>query len=74
MTCQKSLTNYHIMLYCAQLDMSGIRTYNFTYLVLIGTDCIGSCKSNFHTVTTASIINMEHNINILCIMLIIKVS
>jgi hypothetical protein len=59
------------MLYCAQLAMSGNPTHNFTYLVLIGTECVGSCKSNFHTVTTASIINMEHNINMLCIMLII---
>ena len=29
--------------------MKGIRT---TTLVVIGTDCIGSCKSNYHTITT----------------------
>jgi hypothetical protein len=30
--------------------LSEIRTYSF---VLIGTDCIGSYKSNYHTITTA---------------------
>jgi hypothetical protein len=31
--------------------MSGIRTDNF---VVIGKDCIGSCKSNYHTITTTT--------------------
>ena len=26
--------------------------FNFTTLVVIGTDCIGSCKFNYHTITT----------------------
>ena len=26
--------------------------FELTTLVLIGTDCIGSCKSNYHTITT----------------------
>ena len=30
--------------------MSRIRSHN---LVVIGTDCIGNCKSNFHTITTS---------------------
>jgi hypothetical protein len=34
---------YHIMLYRVHLAMSRIPTYN---LVEMGTDCIGSCKSN----------------------------
>ena len=27
-----------------------------TTLVVIGTDCIGSCKSNYHTITTAPVV------------------
>ena len=26
--------------------------FELTSLVVIGTDCIGSCKSNYHTITT----------------------
>ena len=37
---------YHIMLYRAQLVMNGI--------LLLGTDCTGSCKSNYHTITTTT--------------------
>ena len=41
----------HIMLYRALLVMSGIRTHK---LVVIGTDCIDSCKSNCHTITATT--------------------
>ena len=36
------------------------REFDFTTSVVIGTDCIGSCKSNYHsiTATTAAIYNL----------------
>jgi len=46
-TCLKSL----IMLYRRHLAWEGIE---LTTLVMIGTDCIGSCKSNYHTITTTT--------------------
>jgi len=39
---------YHIMLYRVHLSWAG---FKLTTLVLIGTDCIGSCKSNYHVIT-----------------------
>ena len=40
---------YHIMLYRVHLTYTGFELMS----VVIGTDCIGSCKSNFHMTTTA---------------------
>ena len=42
---------YHIMLYQVHLTMSRIQTHN---LVEIGTDCIGSFKSNYHVIMTTT--------------------
>ena len=39
---------YHIMLYWVHLAWVG---FELTNLVVIGTDCIGSFKSNYHTIT-----------------------
>jgi len=40
---------YHIMLYRVHLACVG---FELTILVVIGTDCIGSFKSNYHMITT----------------------
>ena len=41
---------YHIMLYRVHLTWAG---FKLTMLVVIGAECIGSYKSNYHTITTA---------------------
>ena len=49
LTCSKSLTNF-ITKGCIEYNSSWTR-FKLT-LVVIGTDCTGSCKSNYHTITT----------------------
>jgi hypothetical protein len=44
-TCRKSLTNFITMLYRVHLARVA---FELTTIVVIGTDCIGSCKSNYH--------------------------
>ena len=54
---------YHICIVLSKPSPSGIWTCN----VVIGTDCIGSYKSNYHTITTAPTSNWWHIISsLLC--------
>jgi hypothetical protein len=43
---------YHIMLYQVHLARAG---FELTTLVMIGTDCIGSYKSHYHTTMLAPV-------------------
>ena len=43
---------YCIMLYRVHLAMTG---FEVTTLVVIGTECSDSCKSNYHTITTMTV-------------------
>ena len=43
---------YHIMLYRVYLTWAGVK---LTTLVVIGTDCICSYKSNYHTIMAKTI-------------------
>jgi len=42
---------YHLKLYGVHFAWVG---FELTTLVVIGTDCTGSCKSNYHTITTTT--------------------
>ena len=44
----EKITYYHIMLYQVRLAMSGNQTR---------IDCTGSCKSNYHMITTTTALN-----------------
>ena len=52
---------YYIMLYRVHFAWAG---FELTTLVVIGTDCIGNYKSNYHTITTttATIEHDEYNL------------
>ena len=48
-TCNKSLTN--VITYCCIEYTSPWAGFELTTLVVICTECIGSCKSKYHTIT-----------------------
>jgi hypothetical protein len=48
---QVTVKLYHILLYEYTLPWTG---FELTTLVVIGTDCTGSCKSNYHTINTTT--------------------
>jgi hypothetical protein len=50
---------YHIMLYRVLWPCTG---FERTTLVVIGTDCRGSCKSNYHMITTMTAPQYENSI------------
>jgi hypothetical protein len=52
---------YHIMLYTSPWSR-----FELTTSAVIGTDCIGSCKSNYHTITatTAPVVFSDNIFNI----------
>jgi hypothetical protein len=47
---------YHIMLYWVHLPWVG---FELTTLLVIGTDSIGSCKSNYHMITASSSVKVK---------------
>ena len=69
---------YHIMVCRDHLDTSQSRTHS---LIVIGTDCICSCKSSYHMITTtmASVLTVIYNhmtyyfdINVLILVMILN--
>ena len=65
LTCRKLLTNF-ITQCCIEYTLSWTG-FELTTLVVIGIDCTGSCKSNYHTITTApylkwQVINIIHHL------------
>ena len=42
---------YHIKLYWVHLTWTG---FKLTTVVVLGTECTGSCKPNYHTITTTT--------------------
>ena len=55
---------YHIMLYTSPWSR-----FQLTTSVVLGTDCIGSCKSNYHTITvTTALYVIIHHVLIQCIL------
>ena len=52
-TCRKSLTN--LIINCCIEYTSPSAGFELTTSVLIGSYCAGSCKANYHTMTTTTV-------------------
>ena len=50
---------YHILLYRVDLDWPG---FELTTLMVIDTDCIDSCKSNYHMITTTMVPSVQRTV------------
>jgi hypothetical protein len=53
----KSLTKF-ITEGCIEY-LSPLAIFELTTLVVTGTECIGSCKSNYHTITTTTVLKRK---------------
>ena len=62
LTCCKSLTN--CITKCCIEYTSPWTGFELTTLVVIGTDCTGTCKSNYHTITTMTGLSMDMHKNV----------
>ena len=61
---QVTVKLYHIMLYTSPWSR-----FELTTSVVIGTDCVGSCKSSYHTITTTTdtvTSNSQHHKRSIC--------
>ena len=58
-TCRKSLTNF--ITKCCIGYTSPWTGFDLTILVVIGTDCTGSCKSNYHRITTTTVLRVYYS-------------
>ena len=57
LNCRKPLTIF--ITQCCIEYTSPSAGFELTTLVVIGTDCIGSCKSNYHAITTTTSLVMS---------------